>query len=213
MPLSLGDEAPPYVQVFDSPSVRAAQEDVVRHDVVVAKGWYHRNGQVVGRSIMVSSLAEDLCKLGDHELILLDDLLLCTWYVFVVVVPCRIARPYDKVNVILDVVVYPLECLIDERKRRVAAGRLCAVYASRATLAMACCLCSRAGICLVERIWMKVCEVELVDVLRVGVQSTLLAYLLCAGTCPSAAVQQSRAWRYLSFAGQDCGYSLHLQQR
>jgi hypothetical protein len=107
--------------------------------------------------MLVLVLSEYLCKFRDHIFVLLHDLLWCSWKRIVVVVPRRVARPYHKVDVVLDVIVDPLECLVDERIGRVAAGRLCAVYACRPALAMACCLFCGAGICLVEGIGMKVC--------------------------------------------------------
>jgi hypothetical protein len=77
-------------------------------------------------------------------------------------VPGGVARPYDEIDVLLDVVVYPLECLVDECVGRVAAGGLCAVYACGPALAMACCLGCGAGISLVEGIWVEVLP-ELLD--------------------------------------------------
>lgn len=66
-------------------------------------------------------LPKDLCKFGHHELVLPDYLLWCTGKRVVIIVPRRVACPYNKVYVVLDVVVDPLERLVDERIRRVAA--------------------------------------------------------------------------------------------
>ena len=70
--------------------------------------------------------------------------------------PRRIARPYDKVYVVFDVVVDPFERLVDKREGRVAASGFGAVYASRAMFAVARCLLCGARISLVERVWMEV---------------------------------------------------------
>jgi hypothetical protein len=89
-------------------------------------------------------LSEDFCKLGDHVLILLYHLFLRSGYLLVIVVPGRVACPDDKIYIILDILVYPIECLVDESERRVAAGSLCAVYAGRPMLAMTCSVCFSA---------------------------------------------------------------------
>jgi hypothetical protein len=109
----------------------------------------------------VAALPKDFGEFRDHVLILLDDLRLRSWYVFVIIVSRRVARPDYKVYVVFYVVFYPLESLVDKRKRRVAAGSFCAVDASRPMSAMACCVGFSAGICLVERVWMEVCVMTL----------------------------------------------------
>jgi hypothetical protein len=110
----------------------------------------------------VAALPKDIRKFRDHVLILLDDLLLRPWYLVIVIVSRRVARPYNKVDMVFYIVFYPLERLIDQRKRRVAAGGFCAVDASRSAFAMARSVCLCARICLVEGVWMKVCGMTLV---------------------------------------------------
>lgn len=73
----------------------------------------------------------------------------------------RVAGPDDKVNVIFDVVLYPLERLVDQGKGRVAAGCFCSVDAGGATLAMACGVGCGARVCLVEWVGMEVWAVTL----------------------------------------------------
>lgn len=70
--------------------------------------------------------------------------------------PRGVACPYYKVDVVLDVVVYPLERLIDERKWTVAARGLCTVDSCRPMSAMARCLLFGARVCLVEGVWVKI---------------------------------------------------------
>jgi hypothetical protein len=157
MALGLWDETPPHVQVLLGPAIRALQENVVWHNVVVAKGRDHGYRVLVGAPMFVLVLAEHLCELGHHIFVLLHDLLGRSWQRIVVVVPCGVARPYDKVDVVLDVVVNPLERLVDERIGRVAARRLCAVHACGPALAMACCLLRGAGIRLVVGVGVEIC--------------------------------------------------------
>jgi hypothetical protein len=102
-------------------------------------------------------LSEDFYELGDQVLILLYHLFLRSGYPLVIVVSGRVACPDNKIYIILDVLVYPIERLVDESERRVAAGSLCAVYAGRPTLAMTCCLFLRTRVRLVEWIWVEVC--------------------------------------------------------
>jgi hypothetical protein len=87
---------------------------------------------------------------------LLYDLLLCPRYFLVIVVSRRVARPYNKVYIILDVVVYPLERLVDKREGRVAAGGFGAVDAGRAMFAVAGGVRCGARIRLVEWVWVEV---------------------------------------------------------
>lgn len=87
------------------------------HYVVVTERRDHRYGPLIHLSMLVLILSKDLRKLGDHEFILLYNLLGCSRDRVVVIVPRRIACPYDKVNVILDIVVDPFERLVDQRIR------------------------------------------------------------------------------------------------
>jgi hypothetical protein len=160
MPLGLWNEAAPDVEVLFGPLVRPAQEDVVGHDVVVAKGGHNGNDVVVDGRMVALRLAKDLCELVDEKFILADDLLLSAGNLLVVVVAGRVASPDDKVDVVLDVVVDPLERLVDKREGRVASRRLCAVDASRAALAVAGGVLGGARIGLVEGIGMEVCDVQ-----------------------------------------------------
>ena len=157
MSLHLGYEAAPNVQVFRRPPVGTAEEDVMRHDIVVAKRRHNRNDKVVDGPVMVMMpVAKNLCELGDHKFVLLYHLPLRARYVFIVVVSRRVARPDDEVDVVLDILVDPLERLVDERERRVAARRLGAIHARRPMSAMAGCVrrCARVG--LVKRIGVEV---------------------------------------------------------
>lgn len=118
----------------------------------------------------VAALSKDLGEFGDHVLILLHDLLLRPWNFVIVIVSRRVAGPYNKIYIVLDVVFYPFERLIDERKGRVASGSFCAIEASRPAFAMARCVSFCARICLVERVWMKVCGMTLVAISSSGIK-------------------------------------------
>lgn len=155
MSLCLRYEATPDIQILGRPSIRPAREDVVRQYVVVAESrhdWY-RKGIC---TTTVPALSKNLSELGHHVLVLLYDLLLRPRNRIVIVVSRRVASPYDEVYFVFQVVVYPFERLVDERKGRVAARRLCAVNAGRATLAMARRIRGGTRVCLVERVRMEV---------------------------------------------------------
>jgi hypothetical protein len=138
MPLRLRYKTPPDIQVLDCPSIWPAQEDIVGHDIVVAKRGHDWDNKITAaRSMLVILLSKHLDELGHHVFILLNDLFLGTGQVLVVVVARRVACPYHEVDVVFDIVVDPLESLVDEGEGRVAAGRLCAVDASWAMITMA----------------------------------------------------------------------------
>ena len=121
MPLHFRNEAAPDVEILHRPLVRPLEEDVVRHNVVVAKGRHDGDHIVVGPSAVLVRHAKHLPKLLDQKFILAYDLLLRARMLLVVVVSRRVARPDDEVDIIPDIVLDPSECLIDQRKGGVAA--------------------------------------------------------------------------------------------
>lgn len=138
MPLRFRDEAAPDIEIFHRPLVRPLEEDVVRHNVVVAKGWHYGYHIVVGPSAVFIRHAEHLPKLLDQELVLAYNLLLRARMLLVVVVPRRVTRPDDKVDIVPYIILDPPESLIDQRKRGVAPRSLCAVDACWSLLAVTC---------------------------------------------------------------------------
>lgn len=158
MPLRFRDKATPNVQILHRPLVRALQENVVRHDVVVAKCRHNRDHIIVGPSPVLVRHTEDLSELVHQVFILLDDLLLCAGVLLIVVVSRRVACPNDEINIILDVVLDPLERLVHQRIWRIASRRLCAVDASRSSLAVTCCLLGGARVRLVEGVRVEICN-------------------------------------------------------
>jgi hypothetical protein len=68
MSLGLGDEILPYVQVLGRPLVGATQENVMRHDVIVAKGRYYGNLEsMLGvRIVIFAACAENVCEFSDQ---------------------------------------------------------------------------------------------------------------------------------------------------
>jgi len=159
MSLSLWYKTPPNVEILERPPVGPAEKDVVGHDIVVAECGHDWDNEVVVRRMMMIRLPKNLGELGDHELVLLYNLLLGTWYILIVVVASRVACPYYKVDVVLDVVVDPLKGLVGERVGRVAAGRLCTVDSSRAMLTVAGSARCSARVCFVEGVWVEVCSI------------------------------------------------------
>jgi len=99
MSLRLGYKPPPDIQVLGRPSVRAAREDVVRQYVVVAESRHDWDRKCICTTT-VAALSKDVGKFRDHVLVLLDDLLLRPRDRVIVVVPGRVAGPYDEVDVV-----------------------------------------------------------------------------------------------------------------
>lgn len=157
MSLRFRDEAAPDVEILHRPFIRPLEKDIVRHNVVIAKGWDDGDDIVVGPPAVLVRHAKHLPKFLDQKLVLAYDLLLCARMFLVIVVPRRVARPDDEVDIVPDILLDPSERLIDQRKRRVAARRLRTVDACRASLAVTCRLRSRARVRLVERVWVEVC--------------------------------------------------------
>lgn len=120
MSLGLRYEAAPYVQVLHRPLVRSRKEDVVWHDIVVAKRWHNRYHIVVYSSAIFIRHTKHLTKLFDQKLVLTYDLLLRARMLLIVVVSRRVARPDHKIDIVLDIVVYPPKRLIDQREGRIA---------------------------------------------------------------------------------------------
>lgn len=169
MSLRLGYKTAPDVQKLRRPPIWPACEDVVWQDVVVPESRYYGYREAVG-PVAVAALSKDVRKLGDHVLVLLHDLLLRPWDFVIVVVSRRVAGPYNKVYIVLDVVFNPLERLVDERKRGVASCGFCAIEASGSAFAMARSVGFCARICLVERVWVKVCGMTLVAISAPGIK-------------------------------------------
>jgi len=74
--------------------------------------------------IRITVLSKNLCKFGDDELVLLDDLFSCTWNCVIVIMACGVAGPYHKVDIVLEILLDPFECLVNEGDRAVAARGL-----------------------------------------------------------------------------------------
>lgn len=69
--LNFGNKRSPDVKVSTCPEVWTLVEDVVRQDVIVAKGRNHRHDEVIGRIVvrLVLILCKDLVELFDEQLI------------------------------------------------------------------------------------------------------------------------------------------------
>lgn len=159
VPLRLGDETPPNTEIPLGPFIRAREHDIMRHDVIVAKGGDDGDLVVVCRIIIVVLvLSKDFGEFADHELVGMYDLLLGAGYLLVVVMPCGITCPYDEVYFIGNVVLYPVEGRIDERWRGVAGRGFGAIVAGWATFSVAGCICRCARVCLVEGVWVEICD-------------------------------------------------------
>ena len=158
VPLRLRYEIPPNFQVFQRPFVRPSLEDIVRHHIIVAKRRNDRNGKIVCRVCVVDVvvLPENLCELGNQQLILFHDLLLAPWELLVVVVPRRVPRPDHEVDSALEVLLDPLESRVEKGYRGITVGRLCAIDSRRPMSSVTGRSFLRGGVCLVERIEVEV---------------------------------------------------------
>ena len=120
MPLLLGDEVAPDVDVGAQPLVRPAEQDVVGEDVVVAQRG--DDGDV----------AEDGRELGGDVGVGVDDLAGGAGDALVAIVPRRVAGPDDEVDVLADVGRDPREGVVDQGEGAVAVGLGRAVVAGGA---------------------------------------------------------------------------------
>ena len=123
MPLKLRNKMFPDIIVCCSPLIWSRQENIMRQDVIITNSRNNRNLKIVARVrvICILWLSKHLIKFRNQQLILAYQLFLGADYTLVVIVSCRIARPYDKINFVLNILLYPGERCIDERYRAVAA--------------------------------------------------------------------------------------------
>jgi hypothetical protein len=163
--LGLGYESSPDIQILHGPFVRAGQQNVVRHDVVVSKrrhdGYLKRL-----RWVLAVAVPKDLGQLLHHELVLRDDLALGAGQFLVVVVACRVAGPHNEINIVGYIVFDPVQGRVDKRHGRVACRRLGAVVARGAMFAVAGCVLLGARVRLVVRVGME--ELRQSQILRRG---------------------------------------------
>lgn len=84
----------------------------------------------------------------------MDDLICRARIPLIVVMPCRVTGPNDKVNIVFEVVLNPAKCLVNEGIGRVAFGLFGAVVPGGAITSVAALFVRCSG--LVEGIWMKI---------------------------------------------------------
>jgi hypothetical protein len=114
--LYLGDEITPDIEVAAGPEVWPSLEDIVRQDIIVAKGGNDWNDLVICRIVirLLVVLSEDFVEFSHEQLVELGDLLDVSGNFLIVVVTRRIASPDDKVDRVLELVANPVEGGIDE---------------------------------------------------------------------------------------------------
>ena len=144
MALLLRDEAPPDVAVSLQPHVGAGMEDVVRQEIIVAKGGDDGNVQAVlvggkGGKELVSDYTVGPEDLGTASGVL-----------FITVVACCIACPDYKVNVVLEMLFDPVKGCADKRERRIAVCKLSSISPCETMTPMACYALPCGGPRLVE---------------------------------------------------------------
>lgn len=135
-------------------------------NVIVPERRHDRHDKIIVRVgiVDVVSLAKDLDKLGDDELVESNDLLVRSRVVLVVVVSRGIARPDDEVDVILDVVVDPLESRIYQAERTITTGDFRPVVPGRPFPGVTLIIWRRVE--FVEGVGMNVCQGTLAAVRR-----------------------------------------------
>lgn len=117
MLLHFGDEVTPDIEVTASPEIRPSLENIVRQDIIVAKGGNDWNDKVICRIVirLLLVLSKDFVEFVHEQLVELGDLLDVSGNLLVVVVTCRIASPDDKVDRVLELVANPVKGGIDKR--------------------------------------------------------------------------------------------------
>jgi hypothetical protein len=98
------------------PSIWAFSKYIVWHDVVVSNCGNDGYGETVRESLV----SEDIDELVRQHLIQSNNLILCPRNLLIVVMTGRVSSPQDKVDIALQVLLYPAESFVDQGERRVA---------------------------------------------------------------------------------------------
>ena len=160
MALLLGDKISPDIEVSRGPTIRPTKKDIMRKNIIVSKGRNYRNLEIIGRVgvVEVVVLAKDIDEARDEEAVLRKHLILATGDVFVVVMTRTVARPYDEIDAVGDIVFDPLERGIDQRNWAVAVAEFGTVRSGRSGATMTSSLLLGRCIVFVERIWVEICR-------------------------------------------------------
>jgi hypothetical protein len=129
--LLFGDEAVPDIAVGLKPLVGPRVEDIVREEVIVAKGRDDGNGE------LLAVIGEGIDNLLREERVGTEDVAFVSGNLLVAIVAGTVASPNDKVDLVLEVCANPIESRVDEGQGRVAIGGFGAVVAGRPLFAMA----------------------------------------------------------------------------
>lgn len=122
-----GDEVSPDLVELSRLQRRAGGKQVVRVDVVVAQAGHDLHPAVEDGLLLLAVVHEGVDEVGHHPLVHVEDLCLRPRVGSVVVVADVVARPDDKVDVVLHVGAQPLQRGGVEVQRRVAAAHRVAV--------------------------------------------------------------------------------------
>ena len=104
----------------------------MRKDVVVTESWDDRDRQTA-----VCGIGEDVEEPLGHHAVGTEDLGRSSRYSFVIVVTRTVSGPNDKVDLVLEVLLYPGERRVDQGKGRIAVGGFASVGAGVALAVMA----------------------------------------------------------------------------
>ena len=88
----------------------------MRHDIIIAICRHNRDNVVIGRVCIIDIVvfAKDLSKFTNKHLVQVDDLLFCPGDFFIHVMSSRVPCPYNEVNGVPQIVVYPLKGCVDK---------------------------------------------------------------------------------------------------
>lgn len=141
----LGDKLVPDFAVLLRPPVRTGLHDIMRHYIVIPESRNNGDGVLS---------AKDLGEFVHHELIQADDLICRAGIPLIIVMPCRVTSPDDKVNLVFKVVLNPAKCLVNEGNWRVAFSLFGAIVPGGALTSVAALFVGCSG--LVKGVWMKI---------------------------------------------------------
>lgn len=110
MSLLLWDKWPPYLAQLACPFIWPFFKDIVRHHVIVADIRNDWNRGFVLAAIFL--LSKHLQELVYHSLIEFLNLLFRARMAFIIVMAGRISGPNNKINLISEISLDPIKCLI-----------------------------------------------------------------------------------------------------
>ena len=119
MSLLFGNKSLPNGGEFFRPGIWSLEENVVWHHIIVPKCRYDRYLQVFRRVFVVP---ENLNKFVHQHLVQPNNLISSSGDLIIRVVPGRIPSPDYEINIVFQIIMYPLKRSVDEGEGRIAIG-------------------------------------------------------------------------------------------